>query len=124
MAKKILVIDDEDILTRTFKRLLEKQGYAVTLAAESQAAYQLIQNADFDLILSDIRMPGTNGVESYSQMVDFWNSRKKKWTPVIFLTGYADQGLEELAQKFTPLAYIYKPFDAIKLLEIIKKNLA
>ena len=62
MSKKILIIDDEEILTKTFSILLEKNGYEVYTAKNGQDAQTMAEEEDFDLILCDIRMPGQDGV--------------------------------------------------------------
>lgn len=121
--KKILVIDDEEILTKTFARLLEKQGYEVLVASRGEDALAMMEEESFDLILCDVRMPGQNGVTTVKSMADRCRQRGQKIIPVIFLTGYADENLELEARKLNPVAYIHKPFDALKLLEAIKGQL-
>lgn len=118
MQKKILVIDDEEILTATFVKLLETAGYGVLVASRGEDAVVMAEEDDFDLIICDIRMPGQDGVKTIQQIR---NLRGEKKIPVIFITGYADEILEKEANRLDPVAYIYKPFDAFKLLDIIKK---
>jgi len=120
MSKKILVIDDEEILTITFVKLLEKAGYSVLVASRGEDAVVMAEEVGFDLMLCDIRMPGQDGVKTVRQIK---NLPGKKNIPVIFITGYADELLEKEANKLSPVAYIYKPFDAFKLLDIIKRTL-
>lgn len=64
MAKKILVIDDEEILTKSFSMLLEKSGYETYTAKNGQDAEILIESEDINLVICDIRMPGKNGIET------------------------------------------------------------
>ncbi len=113
---KILVIDDEEILTKTFARLLEKHGYEVFIATHPQDAIALAEEMDFDLILCDIRMPGQNGVETARQIRA---KQDRERIPIIFLTGYADEDQEREAQELKPIAYLIKPFDAFHLLRLI-----
>ena len=121
MPKKILVIDDEEILTITFVKLLEKAGYSVLVASRGEDAVIMAEEDNFDLIICDIRMPGQDGVSTMRQIKEL---RGKKETPVIFITGYADETLEKEANRLDPVAYIYKPFDAFKLLDIIKETVS
>ena len=123
MKKKILVIDDEEILTRTFSRLLEKRGYEVLVASRPDDALVMADEETFDLALCDIRMPGTNGVETVRKIMEILDERGKTQLPVIFLTGFADKKLEEEARSLRPVDYIFKPFDAVKLLELIDSTL-
>ena len=124
MKKKILVIDDEELLTKTFARLLGKKNYEVHVASRFEEALAIIEEKDFDLILSDIRMPGKNGVETLLEIQSSLEQKGRKQVPVIFLTGFADKKIEEEALALKPVAYIFKPFDTPKLLEIIESVFA
>lgn len=124
MKSTILVIDDEEILTKSFARMLEKQGYDVYVASQSEDALAMAEEINFDLILCDIRMPGKNGVETVKQMMETRNAQGKKKIPIIFLTGYADENLEAQARSLNPAAYIFKPFDVGVLLNLIKSQLS
>lgn len=115
MAKKILVIDDEELIIRSLRKLLEKNGFMVFVAKNGQDALVMAEEEDFDLIVADIRMPGMNGVETVESI--------KKHIPTIFITGYADEDIEKKAKVLDPIAYIYKPFDINELVDKIKKVL-
>ncbi len=120
MKKKILVVDDEELLTRTFARLLEKRNYEVLVASRAEDALIMAEEENFDLILCDIRMPGRNGVETIRDIRALRERDGKSPVPVIFLTGFADGALEEEAQALKPIAYVFKPFDTVKLLELVE----
>jgi len=124
MKGKILVIDDEEILTKTFARLLAKKNYEVCVANRSEEALGMCKKEDFDLVLCDIRMPGKNGVETILEMQSLRRENKKTPLPVIFLTGFADTKVEEQARTLKPVAYIFKPFDTSQLLEMIESTLS
>lgn len=115
MAKKILVIDDEEIIIKSLSKLLEKNGYEVFIAKNGQDAIVMTEEEDFDLIVADIRMPGINGVETVESI--------KKKIPTIFITGYADEIIEKKAKVLHPIAYIYKPFDIAELVNKVKEVL-
>jgi CheY-like chemotaxis protein len=122
--KKILVVDDEEILTKTFSKMLEKQGFEVLIALRVEDALAMAEEEDFDLILCDIRMPGQNGVATAMQIQELRGQAGKKQIPIIFLTGYADEDLQMQAQELKPLAYLFKPFDTFKLIDLIKRELS
>ena len=124
MAKKILVIDDEELIIRSLSKLLEKNGFEVFGTKNSQDAIVMAEEEDFDLILADIRMPGLNGVEMVEQIYKSRLEKKQKKMPAIFITGYADEVMEKKAKTLAPLAYVYKPFDINELLNKIKKALS
>ncbi|PIV39621.1 MAG: DNA-binding response regulator, partial [Candidatus Omnitrophica bacterium CG02_land_8_20_14_3_00__42_8] len=77
----------------------------------------------FDLIISDIRMPGTNGIEAISQIREYLKQDKKAQVPEIFITGYASEENYKQAIQLKVAEYIYKPFDMNELLDIIKRHL-
>ena len=119
--KKILVIDDEEILTRSLALLLEKCGYHVLTAKNGDDAKAMVDVEPFDLMICDIRMPGLNGIETVKAI---WKKQEKEKTPVIFVSGYADECLEEEARRLKPLAYFTKPFEIAKVLESVQCGLA
>ena len=119
MKKIILIIDDEEILTKTFTKLLERQGYEVYTAKKGQDALCMVEAENFDLVICDMRMPGLNGVDTIRQI-----RALKPGIPVIFMTGFADEKLEEEAKELKPLAYLHKPFDVQEMLGILKQKLS
>ena len=120
MAKKILIIDDEEILTKSFSLLLERNGYEVYTAKNGQDAQIMAEEEPFDLIICDIRMPGINGVETIKAIRSVGGAEQSKDIPVVFITGYADEKLEKEAQELNPLDYLYKPFDNEQILEKVR----
>ncbi|MCM8780442.1 MAG: response regulator [Candidatus Omnitrophica bacterium] len=123
MAKKILVVDDEELIIRSLKKLLEKNGFVVFVAKRGQDALVMVEEEDFDLIIADIRMPGINGVEAIRGIYEILENRKLKKIPAIFITGYVDQKIEKEAKLLKPVAYIYKPFDIEELVGKVKEIL-
>jgi len=121
MAKKILIIDDEELIIKSLSRLLEKSGYEVFIAKNGQDAIIMAEEGNFDLIIADIRMPGINGVDAVGSIYKEMSARRKIKMPSIFITGYADETIEKRAKLLSPAAYIYKPFDNVMLLDKIKK---
>lgn len=124
MGKKILVIDDEELIIKTMAKLLEKHNFETIVLNRAQDALVLAEEEEFDMIISDIRMPGINGIEVINEIYKIIDGRNMKRPPVIFITGYADEGLENEAKKLMPADYIYKPFDLDVLLKKIKAVLS
>jgi CheY-like chemotaxis protein len=123
MKNKILVVDDEELLTRTFVSLLEKKGYEVMVATKGQDAIEMVKEDDFDLVICDIRMPGISGAETVKQIKEIAASRKKE-PKIIFISGFADATGEKEARDLHPEAYIEKPFDVGNLLAEIKRAIS
>src|SRR3989338_4299653 len=106
MPKKILVIDDEEIIIKSLSKLLEKNGYEVFIAKNGQDAIIMFEEEKFDLILADIRMPGINGAETVEQIYNEISAKHQRKIPTIFITGYADDMVEEKTKALNPAAYI------------------
>ena len=123
MAKKILVIDDEGLVTTSLKQLLKKSGYDVDVANSGHVALEKVKANDFDLIVSDIRMPDINGVETVKKIREYLRQGGKPTVPEILITGYASKENLEEAQRLKVADYIYKPFNIKEFLDVVKKNL-
>lgn len=122
-APKILVIDDEELITKTFSRFLEKRGLDVLIAKRNEDAIAFVEENDFDVIISDIRMPGQDGVQTIRQIEKVLESQKRKRPPVIFITGFSDKNMEAEAKKLDHVAFLYKPFESEELLSAINRGL-
>jgi CheY-like chemotaxis protein len=121
--KKILVIDDEELIVKSLSKLLERNGFEVFVTKAGQDALIMVEDEEFDLIISDVRMPGINGVEVVKSIFEELKKQNKVNPPVIFITGYADKDCEKEAQQLRPSAYIYKPFDISDLVGKVKEVL-
>jgi len=123
MAKKILVIDDEELVIESLKKLLRRENYDVTIARNHREAIRGVEDHDFDLIVADIRMPEVDGVEIVKHIREYLKQNNKKPIPEILITGYASEETFKQAQDLNVADYIYKPFDIKHFLEVVKKNL-
>ena len=121
MGKRILIIDDEELIIRSLKKLLEKNNFEVFIAKNGQDALVMTEEEKFDLIIADIRMPGMNGADTIQAIYENLEENKLKKTPTIFITGYADEEIKKRALALKPIAYIYKPFDANELVNKVKE---
>jgi DNA-binding NtrC family response regulator len=120
MAKSILIIDDDRLVLKSLKRLLENEGYVIFCAENSKEAIGCINQTELDLIISDIRMPEVNGIELVHNVRDILNEKKQKSVPIIFITGYSDENSYNEAQEMNASDFIYKPFEKDKFLLSIK----
>ncbi|MDH3542686.1 MAG: sigma-54 dependent transcriptional regulator [Desulfobulbaceae bacterium] len=115
----ILVVDDELSMREFLKILLEKEGHRVTTASDASSVLDLMQNEDFDLVLSDIRMPGMGGLSLLEKIKEINNS-----IPVIMITAYASPENAVVAMKSGAFDYITKPFKVDEIVKIIKSAIA
>ena len=123
MARQILLIDDDKLIVMTLKRLLTKEGYRVTTALSGLLALERIEESDFDLIISDIKMPEMDGIETVKKIREYLTQNNKKLVPEIFISAYAKEDIYQEALKLNAAGYIEKPFDIKSLLQTIKESL-
>ncbi|MFW8600332.1 sigma-54-dependent transcriptional regulator [Desulfobacterota bacterium M19] len=114
----ILIIDDELSMREFLKVLLEREGYGADTAANAQDALAAMEGQDYDLIISDIKMPEMNGIEFLEQI-----RRAGLTVPVILITAYASPEDAVAAMKGGAYDYITKPFNVAEIKEIIHSAL-
>jgi signal transduction histidine kinase/DNA-binding response OmpR family regulator/putative methionine-R-sulfoxide reductase with GAF domain len=115
---KILVVDDEERMCESLKTLLSKVGYEVTTVQEGEKAIEKIKQDDFDLVISDIKMPTCDGLDILKAV-----RTKDQNALVILMTGFAS--LESAVNAINQGAYDYlmKPFEFPDLKLTIKRGL-
>jgi two-component system, NtrC family, response regulator PilR len=114
--KSILVVDDEKSLRDFLTIMLENEGYEVQTASSGEKAVKLVQESAFDLVITDFRMKGANGIEVL-EAVKVYNPA----IPVLLMTAYASAETAVEAMKKGAYDYISKPFK-IEDLQLIIKN--
>jgi len=101
----ILVVDDEATIRSLFKETLEEQGHRVKTAKTASEGIELVKQQDFDLVFLDLKMPGMNGAEFFSQIKTI-----KPKLPVTIITGYPDSDMMARALAQGPFGVMNKPF--------------
>jgi EAL domain-containing protein (putative c-di-GMP-specific phosphodiesterase class I)/ActR/RegA family two-component response regulator len=112
----VLIADDEPLLLNSLRRILESSGHTVDTASDGHAALDLINREQFDAIISDISMPGVDGIQLLRAIRE-----RDSDVPVILITGNpavetAVQGVE-----YGIVAYMVKPFDLREFRRVIAK---
>lgn len=123
MAKKILVIDDEDLITKSLLKLLSNEGYDTTVVKSGKEAIEKVKEVNFELLICDVRMPEIDGIETIGEIRSYLKKSKKEVIPEILITGYADKEKYERAMDLKVADYIYKPFDRVDFLKVIKRTI-
>ena len=106
----ILIVDDELIIRKALRRLLERHHYSVSDAATVAEALEQMASVCFDLVISDLRLPGAPGTDLIKPAGD---------TPVLIMTSYASLRSAVDAMKMGAVDYIAKPFDHDDMLAAI-----
>lgn len=118
MAPRILVVDDETNIRTALAKILAKAGYAVEAAESGDAALGLLQDAAFDLVVSDLKMVGVSGMEVLQAV-----KRLHPDSEVILLTAYGTVESAVAAMKTGAYDYVTKPVDPERLTHLVAKAL-
>ena len=113
---KILVIDDEQIVHESCNRILTEEGYEVKSAFTGQEGFKKIEEEQFDLVITDLKMPGISGMEALKKI--------KQDNPnigIIMVTGYSTAETAVEAMKLGAFDYLPKPFTPDELISVINK---
>lgn len=113
---RVLVVDDDLILRRSIKRVLEAKGYEVMTAEHGLQATSMLEEHDFDVVLSDIAMPKLDGIQLlralHSAAID---------VPVVLITGEPAVATAVKALEYGAFHYLMKPVDLKTLEEVVNK---
>ena len=118
MEKKldVLLVDDEAIVGNRLKPALTKIGCEVEVYEDPKEALKKIDEKEFDIIVTDIMMPGVNGLQLLEHV-----QKISEWTKVIIITGFATEALAREAMAKGAFDIIAKPFRPDDLREVIIK---
>jgi PAS domain S-box-containing protein len=118
-AHTVLVVEDAEGLRELTKRLLERQGYTVFVAANADEALELFDhNASIDVLLTDVVMPGISGPELSKQLV-----ARRPTLRVVYMSGYTDEAIVHHGVLNPGIALLNKPFTSDALEQKIRKVL-
>lgn len=115
----VLLAEDNAVNQRLVKRLLEKRGHDVTLAATGRQAIEQVLTQRFDIILMDVQMPDMDGLETTAHIRRFEKDRKS-YTPIIALTAHAMKGDRERCLDAGMDKVINKPIDASRFVDEVE----
>lgn len=111
---RLLVVDDEPIVGKRLKQVFGKIGFEVETYTDSTAAIAAIAEKSFDIVVTDLKMEGIDGIEVLKR-VRAMNPK----TRVIIITGYASPDTAEVAQQEGVFAFLAKPFRLDELKQVI-----
>jgi len=101
---RVLVVDDDPVVGKSFNRVLSNKGYVVITAQNAQEALTKLQEGGYDAVFTDIRMPGMDGLELAERV-----KASTPWTPVVIVTGYGTAANEARAKAAGVSAFLQKP---------------
>jgi two-component system cell cycle sensor histidine kinase/response regulator CckA len=118
---RILLVEDEEGVRNIATRLLTQRGYQVTSAADGEEALEILENDpnSFDLVLSDVVMPGLDGPGLLKAAKPYLGHAR-----IVFMSGYAEQDFAQTLEDERSISFLPKPFTLAQLAERVKTELA
>jgi two-component system response regulator FixJ len=116
---KIFFVDDESAMRTAIAAALVKEGYEVTCFANAKTCLAEVERTGCNLLISDVKMPGMDGLELLSRM-----KRIAPWIPVILVTGYGNIQMAVYATKIGAAEFLEKPFSRELFIEKVKKTIS
>lgn len=116
---RILIVDDDVDLGAVLEALLRQAGFSPRVVTSGEAALEALEQQGFDAILSDVRMPGIDGLELLKRL-----ARRTPSIPVVLLTAHGTVPLAVEAMKCGAADYLLKPFDRNEIVYVMRKVLA
>ena len=117
-SQRVLVVDDDAVVGRSFDRVLSEKGYSVSTALSGQEALNELGRKDYDVVFTDIKMPGMDGLEVAKRIRD-----RCPWTPVVIVTGYGTAANEAEAKVLGVSGFVRKPLTPEIIETITRKTL-
>lgn len=118
MNERLLIVEDEETLCESLKRVLTKEGYSVDTASSAEAALELFEKNFYDLIITDIILPGITGIELLKRIKD-----RLPEQIVIITTAYASLETAVEALRTGAYDYVVKPVMHEEIKQIVKNAL-
>jgi len=112
----ILLVDDDLEFRKAMKRLFEKSGYDIAIAADGNEALEALSDRAFDLIISDLRMPNLDGIELMGEI-----TKRGLKTPIVFLTAYGEVESYMDLMNLGAFEYVNKPIKGKEILEMVRR---
>lgn len=116
---RILLVEDDDSMCRFLAKALENAGHAVTSFGRAELAHQRLKNDIFDILLTDIVMPGMDGIELARHA-----SKLDPTLKIMFITGFAAVAMSPEVASLKPAGVLSKPFHLRSLVAEVERMLA
>jgi putative two-component system response regulator len=117
-ATRILIVDDDEKVRRLLARILTREGFTCDLAADAAQALEDIEDREYDLVITDVNMPGMSGMELLAEVLG-----RRPDTSVILVTGLNNTSTAVTALEHGAYDYILKPFEATEVIISVRNAL-
>ncbi len=116
MADRMLIIDDDDIILESCRRIFSATGFQVTCTTSPPEGLRLIADSFFDVVLCDWKMPGFDGMDVLEEL----ESRSPR-SALVMISGYPSPERQTEALKRGAMDYVAKPFTPGEIVEAVRK---
>jgi formate/nitrite transporter len=116
MAERMLVIDDEEVVLESCRKIFSAEGFQVTCTASPREGLRLAEDSSFDVILCDWKMPGFDGMDVLQEL-----DRLSPDSAMVMISGYPTVGRATEAMKRGAMDYVAKPFTPDEIVAVVKK---
>jgi nitrogen regulation protein NR(I) len=118
-APKILLIEDDASAAAALRRVLADEGYDIVCDARGDSGFARARDGDFDLIITDLKLPGLNGLDLVQRL-----HQVKQRLPIILMTAHGTTETAIEATKLGAYDYLLKPFEMEELLDLVERAVA
>jgi len=115
---RILCVDDDKEFTEMLETVLRLGGFDVQAAYSGKFALQTLESSDFDLVITDLSMPGMDGIQFIRRVRELKPTQR-----IVVVTGFPSQRTQHQASKLGTLYYLVKPIHPHRLIEVVKEAL-
>jgi formate transporter len=116
MAEKMLIIDDDEIVLKSCRKIFESEGFEVTTTENPQEGLNLVMGKSFDVILVDWMMPGFDGMDVVEEI-----DKRSPNSAMVMISGHPSVGRATEAMKRGAMDYLAKPFKPQEIIDVVKK---
>jgi PAS domain S-box-containing protein len=120
MGRRILLVEDNPINAMLSRELLRRRGFDVKDVSSGEAALTTLMQERFDVVLTDLHMPGLDGFETTRRLREMEADENRAHTPVVALTADANQGIREACQEAGMDGFLTKPIDPAELDSVLQ----
>lgn len=121
--KKVLAIDDDGLVRKSLEVFFRDAGYEATIAPSGADALGYLARRHYDLVITDIRMPGMDGLQVIQAVHDYCDQVRKPYIPTIVLTAYNDEAVRLSAEKMGVREFVLKPFKLEDFQKTLERHL-
>ncbi|MDM7995031.1 MAG: formate/nitrite family transporter [Acidobacteriota bacterium] len=116
MSEKMLIIDDDEIVLKSCRRIFELEGFEVTTTANPQEGLNMVLQKSFDVVLVDWMMPGFDGMDVVEEI-----DKRSPNSAMVMISGHPSVGRATEAMKRGAMDYVAKPFKPEEIVQAVKK---